>query len=121
MDPLSNQQRRSYRLPPLRHQFIPTHHYPQSRVRKQRGAAHDGPISITAALLAVVVAYSPDRVGKRSPFISGFQLIMVVGFSMCIATTNPRIAYSGVFVAACAVYLRSPVSLCGCQIILQDR
>ena len=40
------------------------------------------PIYITAAILAVVFAYISDRAGKRSPFIVGFLLMMIVGFSM---------------------------------------
>jgi len=40
------------------------------------------PIYITAAILAVIVAWISDRVGKRSPFIIGFLLVMLVGFSM---------------------------------------
>lgn len=40
------------------------------------------PIYITAAILAVVVAYLADRVGKRSPFIITSLCVMVVGFSM---------------------------------------
>lgn len=40
------------------------------------------PIYITAALLAVLVAWASDRVGKRSPFIVGFLLMMAVGFAM---------------------------------------
>lgn len=40
------------------------------------------PIYITAAILAVIVAYFSDRVGRRSPFIIVPLLIMVVGFSM---------------------------------------
>ncbi|GAB1320005.1 High-affinity nicotinic acid transporter [Madurella fahalii] len=66
------------------------------------------PIYITAAILAVVSAYFSDRVGKRSPFIIGFLLIMIVGFSMCIATTDPRVVYGGVFIAACAIYPAFP-------------
>jgi MFS family permease len=40
------------------------------------------PIYITASILAVVVAWSSDRVGKRSPFIIGFLCMMAVGFIM---------------------------------------
>lgn len=69
------------------------------------------PIYITAAIFAVIAAYFSDRVGRRSPFIVGFLLIMVVGFAMCIATDpkqNPRVVYGGVFVAACAIYPAFP-------------
>ncbi len=40
------------------------------------------PIYITAAVLAIVVAYISDRVGKRSPFIIGFLLMMALGFAL---------------------------------------
>jgi MFS family permease len=69
------------------------------------------PIYITAAILAVVAAYFSDKVGKRSPFIIGFLLMMAVGFAMCIASDpkeNPRVVYGGVFVAACAIYPAFP-------------
>jgi len=66
------------------------------------------PIYITAAILAVVVAWTSDRVGKRSPFIVTFLCIMIVGFSMCISTNNPKVVYGGVFIAACAIYPAFP-------------
>ncbi|KAK0736553.1 major facilitator superfamily domain-containing protein [Apiosordaria backusii] len=66
------------------------------------------PIYITAAILAVIVAYFSDRVGRRSPFIIVPLLIMVVGFTMCIASGNPRVVYGGVFIAACAIYPAFP-------------
>ncbi|KAM7184257.1 Major facilitator superfamily domain containing protein [Naviculisporaceae sp. PSN 640] len=66
------------------------------------------PIYITAAILAVIIAWISDKVGKRSPFIIGFLFMMLVGFSMCIATDNPRVVYGGVFIAACAIYPAFP-------------
>ncbi|KAK8136599.1 major facilitator superfamily transporter [Apiospora sp. TS-2023a] len=66
------------------------------------------PIYVVAAVLAVVVAYVSDRIGKRSPFVIFFLLMMVVGFSMCISTTNPKVVYGGVFVVACAIYPAFP-------------
>jgi MFS transporter, ACS family, DAL5 transporter family protein len=66
------------------------------------------PIYITAAILAVVTAYFSDRVGKRSAFIVPFLCIMIVGFSMCIASADPGVVYAGVFIAACAIYPAFP-------------
>ncbi|KAK2026761.1 major facilitator superfamily transporter [Colletotrichum zoysiae] len=66
------------------------------------------PIYITAAVLAVIVAYFSDKLGKRSPFIVGFLCIMIVGFSMCISSSNPKVVYAGVFIAACAIYPAFP-------------
>ncbi|KAI1384981.1 MFS general substrate transporter [Hypoxylon trugodes] len=66
------------------------------------------PIYITAAILAVVFAFISDRVGKRSPFVISFFIMMIVGFAMCISTSNPRVVYGGVFVVACAIYPAFP-------------
>lgn len=40
------------------------------------------PIYITAAILAVVMAWISDKAGKRSPFIFCFMIVMAVGFIM---------------------------------------
>lgn len=69
------------------------------------------PIYFTAAILSVTAAHFSDRVGKRSPFILGFLVMMAVGFAMCIATDpkeHPKVVYGGVFVAACAIYPAFP-------------
>jgi MFS family permease len=67
------------------------------------------PIYITASVLAVVVAYYSDRVGKRYPFILVCLCIMAVGFIMCIAGGSvPGVVYAGVFIAACALYPAFP-------------
>ncbi|RYP02954.1 hypothetical protein DL764_005480 [Monosporascus ibericus] len=64
------------------------------------------PIYITAAILAVFFAYISDRLGKRSPFVVSFLLIMIVGFSMVHIHVEPpsrlrrrlrsRLAFPGV-------------------------
>ncbi|KAI4627897.1 hypothetical protein J4E80_002032 [Alternaria sp. BMP 0032] len=67
------------------------------------------PIYITASVLAVVVAWFSDRVGKRYPFILVCLCIMAVGFIMCIAGGSvPGLVYAGVFIAACALYPAFP-------------
>ncbi|WDK21992.1 major facilitator superfamily transporter [Colletotrichum graminicola] len=66
------------------------------------------PIYITAAILAVIVAYLSDKLGKRSPFIVGFLCMMIAGFSMCISSSNPKVVYGGVFIAACGIYPAFP-------------
>lgn len=66
------------------------------------------PIYVTASVLAVAVAYTSDRCGKRSPFVLGGLCIMAVGFIMCISTSTPGVIYAGVFIAACALYPAFP-------------
>lgn len=62
------------------------------------------PIYITAAIIAVVVAYFSDRVGKRSPFVVSCMLAILVGFILCISTSNPGVVYAGVFIATAGIY-----------------
>ncbi|KAF2647945.1 MFS general substrate transporter [Lophiostoma macrostomum CBS 122681] len=66
------------------------------------------PIYITASVLAVAVAYTSDRYGKRYPFILGCLCIMAIGFIMCLASTTPGVIYAGVFLATCALYPAFP-------------
>ncbi|KAI0898167.1 MFS general substrate transporter [Annulohypoxylon nitens] len=61
------------------------------------------PIYAVASILSVLFAFISDHVGKRSPFIISFLLIMIAGYSMCISSENPKVIYGGVFVIACAI------------------
>ncbi|KAI0515276.1 major facilitator superfamily domain-containing protein [Xylaria bambusicola] len=62
------------------------------------------PIYVTASILAVVVAYFSDRVGKRSPFVIGCLIVILVGYILCISTGTPGVVYAGVFIAAAGIY-----------------
>ncbi|KAL7919559.1 major facilitator superfamily domain-containing protein [Trichoderma austrokoningii] len=66
------------------------------------------PIYVVAAIVAVITAYYSDRVGKRSPFIIGFLFIMILGYAMCIGSSNPKVVYGGIFLVACAIYPSFP-------------
>ncbi|KAI1208042.1 major facilitator superfamily transporter [Annulohypoxylon truncatum] len=66
------------------------------------------PIYAVAAILSVIFAFMSDRVGKRSPFIISFLLVMIVGYSMCISSANPKVVYCGVFLISCAIYPAFP-------------
>ncbi|TRX97694.1 hypothetical protein FHL15_001449 [Xylaria flabelliformis] len=56
------------------------------------------PIYIFAAILAVVVAYFSDRIGKRSPFVVACMLAILIGFIL------PGVVYAGVFIATAGIY-----------------
>ncbi|KAI1310479.1 major facilitator superfamily domain-containing protein [Xylaria venustula] len=62
------------------------------------------PIYVVAAILAVVVAYLSDRVGKRSPFILTCLCVIIVGYILCISTSTPGVVYAGVFIIAAGIY-----------------
>ncbi|TGJ82545.1 hypothetical protein E0Z10_g6226 [Xylaria hypoxylon] len=62
------------------------------------------PIYVTGAILAIVVAYFSDRVGKRSPFVVTCMCAILLGFILCISTNKPGVVYAGVFIAAAGLY-----------------
>ncbi|KAI0428811.1 major facilitator superfamily domain-containing protein [Xylaria sp. FL1042] len=62
------------------------------------------PIYVVAAVLAIVVAYFSDRVGKRGPFVIACLCVILVGFILCISTGTPGVVYAGVFIAAAGIY-----------------
>ncbi|KAG5919039.1 hypothetical protein E4U42_006623 [Claviceps africana] len=66
------------------------------------------PIYVAASIVAVLVAILSDRLGKRSPFVIGLMLMTVVGFIMCISTSDPHVVYGGVFIATCGIYSSFP-------------
>ncbi|KAM0457996.1 hypothetical protein ACHAPV_001363 [Trichoderma viride] len=66
------------------------------------------PIYVVAAILAVITAWFSDKVGKRSPFIIGFLFMMILGYGMCIGSSNPKVVYGGIFLVACAIYPSFP-------------
>lgn len=35
-------------------------------------------------------------------------MMMIVGFAMCISTSNPRVVYGGIYVVACSIYIAFP-------------
>ncbi|KAI0160235.1 MFS general substrate transporter [Xylariaceae sp. FL1272] len=62
------------------------------------------PIYVVAAILAIIVAYFSDRVGKRGPFVIGCMLVIIVGYALCLSTGRPGVIYAGVFIAAAGIY-----------------
>ncbi|KAJ9666207.1 hypothetical protein H2201_003641 [Coniosporium apollinis] len=66
------------------------------------------PIYITAACLAIGIAWLSDRKGVRSPFIFTFLCISGIGFIMCLSSGKPGVVYAGVFISACAIYPSFP-------------
>lgn len=69
------------------------------------------PPYVTAAVLTVVVAYAADKKRIRSPFIMVCFLFQLIGFIMCISSGKFGVTYSGVFIAACAIYPTHPTNL----------
>ena len=70
------------------------------------------PIYITAAVLAIVVAWFSDRAGQRSPFIFGCMCTIGIGFVITIAASAkggvPGVVYAGIFIAVCGIYPAFP-------------
>lgn len=70
------------------------------------------PIYITAAVLAVAVAWFSDRSGQRSPYIFTCMCAIGIGFVICIAASAhggvPGVVYAGIFIAVCGIYPAFP-------------
>ncbi|KAK2882462.1 hypothetical protein FQN49_000323 [Arthroderma sp. PD_2] len=69
------------------------------------------PIYVTAATLAVIVAWYSDKCGKRSPFVLGCMSFIGIGFIICISAAGrglPGVVYAGVFIAICGIYPAFP-------------
>ncbi|KAL9023166.1 MAG: hypothetical protein Q9180_008355, partial [Flavoplaca navasiana] len=70
------------------------------------------PIYITAAVLAVAVAWFSDRSGQRSPYIFTCMCAIGIGFIICISASAagnvPGVVYAGLFIAVCGIYPAFP-------------
>ncbi|KAG9111193.1 hypothetical protein FRC07_008083 [Ceratobasidium sp. 392] len=62
--------------------------------------------------LAMFVAYfaatASDKVGRRAPFVMGLQLVSITGYAMIRGTSNPDVAYAGIFLTCSGVYSTVP-------------
>lgn len=84
-----------------------------------RGMGHTGthaqllsvPPYATAAVATISVGYLADRTRMRGYYNFVIASIGIVGFSMLIATTNPRIRYAGTFLGAMGIYPAIPNTL----------
>ncbi|KAB8075903.1 major facilitator superfamily domain-containing protein [Aspergillus leporis] len=69
------------------------------------------PIYITAATVAVAAAWLSDRYKLRSPFILFFMSLIVIGFTIVLASSGrgvPGVVYCGVFIAVVGIYPAFP-------------
>ncbi|KAL9002053.1 MAG: hypothetical protein Q9188_004999 [Gyalolechia gomerana] len=70
------------------------------------------PIYISAAVLAVAVAWYSDRSGQRSPYIFICMCAIAIGFIICISASAhggvPGVVYAGIFIAVCGIYPAFP-------------
>ncbi|KAB5590086.1 transport protein [Ceratobasidium theobromae] len=61
-----------------------------------------------AMFVAFAAAYFSDKVGRRAPFVMGLQLISITGYTMIRATSDARVAYTGIFLTCSGVYSTVP-------------
>ncbi|KAL9128139.1 MAG: hypothetical protein Q9217_003113 [Psora testacea] len=70
------------------------------------------PIYITAACLAIGIAWSSDRSGQRSPYVFCCMCVTGIGFIMVISASArggvPGVVYAGIFIAVCGIYPAFP-------------
>ncbi|CAE6423289.1 unnamed protein product [Rhizoctonia solani] len=61
-----------------------------------------------AMFVAFAAATLSDKVGRRAPFVMGLQLVSITGYAMIRATSNPQVAYAGIFLTCSGVYSTVP-------------
>ncbi|KAK4545838.1 hypothetical protein LTR36_002402 [Oleoguttula mirabilis] len=69
------------------------------------------PIYVSASAITIAVAFAADRLRIRSPFIVGGLVFQLIGFSMCLSSSNAGVTYAGIFIAACAIYPCQPSNI----------
>lgn len=57
-----------------------------------------------AAIFTIVIGFIADKTGQRGLCNIFCSLLGVVGFSMLLAGTNPRVQYAGTFLGALGIY-----------------
>lgn len=57
-----------------------------------------------AMFVAFGAAYFSDKVGRRAPFVMGLQMLSITGYAMVRGTSNPDVAYAGIFLTCSGVY-----------------
>jgi predicted MFS family arabinose efflux permease len=58
------------------------------------------PVYVVACFCTICGSWASDQFGQRGPFLIGFELIAIAGFTMLISSGTPRIQYAGTFFAA---------------------
>ncbi|KAL5640358.1 hypothetical protein ACGC1H_007578 [Rhizoctonia solani] len=62
------------------------------------------PPYVLACILTVTAGITADRLGTRGRFMVGCFLLAIAGFAMLIASTNPAVQYTAVFVASAGAF-----------------
>jgi MFS family permease len=56
------------------------------------------PVYILGAISLIAQVYLSDRYKRRAVFIIGSCVPVVVGYLICVATSNPQACYAGMFI-----------------------
>jgi hypothetical protein len=56
------------------------------------------PVYVVGAISLVIQVYFSDRLKRRGVFIVGCCVPVVVGYRICVGTSNPGAGYAGMFV-----------------------
>ena len=58
------------------------------------------PVYVVACFCTICGSLTSDKVGQRGPFLIGFELLAIMGFTMLISSGKPQVQYAGTFFAA---------------------
>ena len=56
------------------------------------------PVYVLGAISLVIQVYYSDKLKKRGVFIVGCCVPVVVGYLICVVSSNPNAGYAGMFV-----------------------
>ncbi|KAN0104146.1 MFS general substrate transporter [Hyaloscypha variabilis] len=67
------------------------------------------PVYVVACFCTICGSLASDKFGQRGPFLIGFEIIAITGFTMLISSGTPRIQYAGTFFAASGIFPLVPL------------
>ncbi|CRL27893.1 Sucrose/H+ symporter, plant [Penicillium camemberti] len=61
------------------------------------------PVYVVGAVFLVTCCYASDKLNRRSPFLIGCCAPVIVGYLVCVGSSNPHAGYAGMFILVLVV------------------
>jgi hypothetical protein len=69
------------------------------------------PVYVLGAISLIIQVYFSDRLRKRAAFIVGSCVPVVIGYLVCVGSSNPNAGYAGMFILVTGEYHLNSVVL----------
>lgn len=56
------------------------------------------PVYVVGAISLVTCCYFSDKFNRRTPFLVGCCVPVIVGYLICVGSSNPHAGYAGMFI-----------------------